>query len=62
METAEALIKCSYRGIPLRFRKAGRVWCGGAQETQESFSNLPAFLNPNTFFTIALIFKDFERF
>ena len=23
------------RNIPLRFRKAGRVWCGGAQNTRE---------------------------
>ena len=24
----------SYFLIPLKFRKAGRVWCGGARETQ----------------------------
>ena len=45
--------------IPLRFRKAGRVWCGGARETQEPHvaigrtaskketKNLPTFLDLN---------------
>ena len=46
--------------LPLKLRKAGRVWCGGARETREprvtialllskwsNLSNLPAFLDLN---------------
>ena len=28
-------IGVSYKKLPLRFRKAGRVWCGGARETRK---------------------------
>ena len=50
----------AWKIVPLRFRKTGRVWCGGARETHwatchkgvtpsktKEFFKSPAFLDPN---------------
>ena len=60
--------------LPLRFRKAGKVWSGGAWETHwatcqmewllakpRSFSNLPAFLDLNGSFNLPY-FDSFLKF
>ena len=50
-------MKKNRKEIPVRFRRAGRVWCGGAREPRVAigrllskwsiFSNLPDFLDLN---------------
>ena len=53
------ILQCKSSLLPLRFRKAGRVWCGGDERLTEphvtverllpktiSLSHIPAFLGP----------------
>ena len=57
------LIMRNINDIPLRFRKAGRMWCGGARETHWatcfSPANFPAFFDLHDTIYDMLSFENF---